>query len=105
MSLYRSCAYCGASLDPSEICDCQIEFSELEERTSCKTHSLQKKKVVEDDNLKKYIRNQLVRKHPRRVRWTQPDHPEEGPIRRRGILSCKHRNNLRGLRAQNRRPT
>ena len=49
MSLYRSCAYCGASLDPSEICDCQIELSELEERTSCKTHSLQKKKVVEED--------------------------------------------------------
>ena len=61
MSLYRSCAYCGASLDPSEICDCQIELSELEERTSCKTHSLQKKKGVEEDNLKKYIRNQLIR--------------------------------------------
>ena len=42
-------------------------------------------------------------KHPRRVRWTQPDHPEEGPIRRRDILSGKHRNNLRRLWVQNRR--
>ena len=90
MSLYRSCAYCGASLDPSEICDCQIELSELEERTSCKTHSLQKKKVVEEDNLKKYIRNQLIRCPCGNILGIQPS---------------KYQNHLRGLRAQNRRPT
>lgn len=36
MYLYYSCPYCGASLDPGEICDCQIENSGLTENSSPK---------------------------------------------------------------------
>ena len=36
MSYYRTCPYCGAALDPCEICDCQKQRSQSEARENAK---------------------------------------------------------------------
>ena len=57
-------------------------------------------------NEKKQSVNSLpLRQYSCRLRRGYTDHPEKRPIRRRGILPSKHRNNLRRLWAQNRCPS
>lgn len=75
---------------------------------SCATilDRVQEKKVVEEQNEKKQSVNSLpLRQYSCRLRRGYTDHPEKRPIRRRGILPSKHRNNLRRLWAQNRCPS
>lgn len=40
---YYSCPFCGASLDPGEVCDCQESTDSRENRTEAPQHSKEEK--------------------------------------------------------------